>query len=172
MTDAFMIKTRVANPADAMRNSIRAALQRNKTYVDGSAAIDRKLFRRAWAFHITEAAKRYSNPITDAEHCKAIAQIAQSLTDSYKGFLLGKRLRFGTSQKAFNLYLKFLWRLGLIPMPPHCPVDGVVLHSAGISGSWTQSDSSEEYMRWIDALRQHAGRNLSEWEYEKWNQAA
>jgi hypothetical protein len=80
-------------------------------------------------------------------------------------------LRFGTSQKAFNLYLKFLWRLGYIPAPPHCPVDGVILRSAGISGSWTQSNSSAEYLRWINALRQHAGpKSLAEWEYGEWNQ--
>jgi hypothetical protein len=169
MSDAFLIKVNVTDSVKAMQNSLRAALQRNKTYGEGVLIASRKLFRNDWNTLIVDAAQRYCYPITDTEHCQVIEQIAQSLSGKYGNILAGSHLRFGTSQKAFNLYLKFLWRLGHIPTPPHCPVDGIILRSAGIVGSWTISDSAAEYMRWIAALRQYAGRSLAEWEYEQWN---
>jgi len=82
------------------------------------------------------AAKKYSQSVSDAEHFEAIGRIAQTLSARHGSILKGGRFRYGTAQKAFNLYLKFLWRLGQIPTPPHCPVDGIVLSAAGIEGSW------------------------------------
>lgn len=153
-----------------MCNSLRAALQRNKTYRTGTPHETRVAFRRAWAALITAAAARYSQPLTDEAHCRTITQIASSLTRSFQSILIGGRSRFGTSQKAFNLYLKFLWRFGIIPPPPHCPVDGVVLRIANLPGSWTQSDSETEYMSWIAGLRRLAEQaTLAEWEYAQWN---
>ena len=169
MPDVFLIKVSVTNPAEAMRNALRAALQHNNTYASDVSVTSRDAFRYDWAKRIRGAARKYGCPMSDAEHCRVIAQIAQSLSSDYGTILAGERLRFGTSQKAFNLYLKFLWRLGRIPAPPHCPVDGVILRLARIAGSWTQSDSEAEYMRWIATLREHAGRGLAEWEYEQWN---
>jgi hypothetical protein len=36
-------------------------------------------------------------------------------------------MRIGLAQKALNLYLKYLWCLGEIHEPPHCPLDSIVL---------------------------------------------
>ena len=80
-------------------------------------------------------------------------------------------MRFGTSQKAFNLYLKYLWRLGKIVEPPHCPIDEIILRAGGLCGSWTASTSRQEYMDWIRWLRMRAKRQrltLSGWEYDAW----
>jgi hypothetical protein len=81
-------------------------------------------------------------------------------------------LRHGISQKAFNLYLKYLWRLGKIALPPHCPVDAIVLRAGEILGSWTECNSELEYMDWVNRLRTKAQQtgvaSLSEWEYEVW----
>ena len=170
MNDPFLQKVGVANHADAMRNSLRAALQRNKTYMSGTPQNNREAFRRAWAALVTAATTRYSQPVTDEAHCHTISQIASFLTRTFGSILIGGRLRFGTSQKAFNLYLKFLWRLGVIPPPPHCPVDGVVLRIANLAGSWTQSDSETEYLKWIAGLRKLAAQaTLAGWEYAQWN---
>jgi hypothetical protein len=168
--DAFLQKVRVAEPNKAMSNSLRAALQRNKVYSTSSNQQDRSSFRLAWSELIAKSSAKYSCPVDDDAHCKTIEQISQELSDKFERILEGRKLRFGTSQKAFNLYLKFLWRLGQIQMPPHCPVDGIVLRKAGITGSWTQSDSVEEYMRWIGKLRKLArSQTLAEWEYALWN---
>jgi hypothetical protein len=172
--DPFLMKVGVSNPAEALRNSIRAALQRNKTYATDGQNEARSEFRSRWSRLMTDAAERYKSPINDDdEHCRIIERIASELSARFPAIVARGRLGFGTSQKAFNLYLKFLWRLGRIPEPPHCPVDGIVLRSARIAGSWTKSDSVREYMNWIKRLRAVAGiSSLSDWEYELWKRSS
>ena len=118
-----------------------------------------------------------AHPVSDGEHCLAIERISNGLMTRFAYFLINGRLRFSTSQKAFNLYLKYIWRLNIdtSPPPPHCPVDGIVLAQAGISGSWTKCDSVQEYMSWIDRLRMEAkakSQSLAEWEYQVWPESA
>jgi hypothetical protein len=88
------------------------------------------------------------------------------LSSQFGAYLIGGRLRFGTSQKAFNLYLKYLWAMGEAEMPPHCPIDSVVLNRVGIDACWTKSDSCEEYMDWINEIRKHL--TLAKWEDKVW----
>jgi hypothetical protein len=165
MTDPFLTSVGVSNADAAMRNSLRAALQRNKTYKTGAPSADRLALRQEWARLIKRVAKAYSQPVADRHHCEAIASICQELSAGFGRHLDGGRLRFGTSQKALNLYLKFLWRLGSIPSPPHCPVDRTVLQEVRLPGSWTTCDSEAEYMTWIEAVRRLAEkRTLADWE--------
>jgi hypothetical protein len=170
MTDPFLKKVGVSNADEAMRNSLLAALRRNKTYTGSASTSSRREFRQAWATLIKSAARAYRRPVEDADHCATIARIAQILSRRFSPLLIGSRLRFGTSQKALNLYLKFLWRLGSIPRPPHCPVDRTVLLEVGVTAAWTNCDSKSEYMNWIRTLRRCAGKTaLADWEYERWN---
>ena len=152
--------------------SLLAALQRNKTYRDGLAEWRRSQFRAEWASLIRKEFQRYAksrSPVSDGEHCETIRRISDALACRFGAFLVGGRLRFGTSQKAFNLYLKYLWRLGVISTPPHCPVDGIVLTEAGVSGSWTKCDAEGEYMAWISRLSTEAQPQcLTDWEYDVW----
>jgi hypothetical protein len=171
MTDRFLRKTGVLNPDQAMRNSLSAALQHNRVYQATASLGDRKVFRLAWAALIKEAVQAYSKPVTDGDHCAAIGRISDQLSTRFGPLLLGSSLRFGTSQKALNLYLKFLWRLRGGGPPPHCPVDRKVLREVGLRGCWTKSDSRAEYMTWITAARTVAGNlSLADWEYALWNQ--
>jgi len=179
MTDPFLEMDGVENNTQAMRMSLLAALQRNKTYVHGVPDPTRKQFRAEWEKLIRDESERYAHcheVVSDSEHCAAISRISHALTHRFAPYLVGGRLRFGTSQKAFNLYLKYLWRLGTVRIPPpHCPVDAIVLTKAGISGSWTQcdSDTDTEYMEWRDKLRQTASSlGLADWEYEVWRKEA
>jgi hypothetical protein len=77
--------------------------------------------------------------------------------------------RLGTGP-AFSLYLKYLWRLKIVVVPPPlCPVDRVVLKAAGIDGSWTKCESEEQYVEWIDKLNEKAEPlGLAEWENRIW----
>lgn len=154
-----------------MVESRNAALQQrqNRVYSREEVGHERSDFRSALATAIRAECTRYTRHVTDSEHCKAIRNIADELSKEFGPILKGHRLRYGTSQKAFNLYLKFLWRMGKIGTPPHCPVDGIVLNEGGIVGSWTQNDSEPEYVQWIETLRKKARPlSLSEWEYSIW----
>ncbi len=169
MKGLFLKVDEVSTKEEALKSSIDAALGRNKVYKDDEDYEARKKFRARWASLISNESEAYRNPaqpISDDQHCAAILRIADTLSNEFRELLYGGRLRIGTSQKAFNLYLKYLWALNEAAMPPHCPIDSVVLAKAGISGSWTKCDSCEEYMDWINRIRGHL--NLAEWENEVW----
>ena len=176
MSDPFLIATGVRGEQGAMTESLKSALQQrqNTVYSRPEFGDERTRFRNALAQVIRSEAARYRQPsrVLDAVHCEAIRRISDGLSIRFGHiFLTKRRFRYGTAQKAFNLYLKFLWRLGALGAgkPPHCPVDGIVLASAGLFGKWTHSDDQQEYERWIDGIRKVAlPLDLPEWEYGIW----
>jgi len=174
VNDRFLEVTGMKTEADAMREARNSALQQrqNKVYARDEMGSERTEFRFELARLIREESKVYAQPdqlISDVQHCEAIRTISDTLSRTFGDILMGGRMRYGTSQKALNLYLKFLWRLGKSGVPPHCPVDGNVLEAAGIIGSWTKSDSEKEYFGWINDIRKKTARlSLAEWEYKVW----
>jgi hypothetical protein len=171
MTDPFLEALDVKTEESAMSNAIQSALQHNKTYADGLGDPKRKQFRSEWANLIRYESTRYTQPVSDVQHCDSITRISDKLSSKFGENLFNGRLRYGTSQKAFNLYLKFLWRMGKAATPPHCPIDGIILNKAGINDKWTKCDAKEEYMNWVTTLRVKANPNsLAEWEYDVWYQ--
>jgi hypothetical protein len=177
----FLQRVNVSNAQQAMANSISAALQHNLTYSRNKSIsnLERKAFRDFWAEAIKTEAENYNSACdSDEFHCDIILKISKEVSCRYGDLLHGETLRFGTSQKAFNLYLKFLWLLDIdnFPVPPHCPVDGIVLRKVKIRDSWTRSNSREAYMNWISAIRNDIKTNnddssLSEWEFSVWNRS-
>ena len=170
MKDLFLKVDGVSTEEQAVLWSINAALQRNKVYKNDYSNEFRMRFHNEWAKLIRKESEPYrqqgSQPASDERHCAAIGRISDELSNTFGEYLSGGRLRFGTSQKAFNCYLKYLWALKIAPMPPHCPIDSVVLTRASIEGSWTKSDSQKEYMGWINQIRKQV--SLAEWENEVW----
>ena len=173
MNDPFLQATGVSNEASAMTNAIASAFGRNRIYEGIVDDETRTRLRCAIANLMRAEARAYTQAVSDEEHCAAVRRIAASVSQQFGCYLAGGRFRYGTSQKAFNLYLKFLWRLGQILPPPHCPVDRVVLTKGGIEAAWTRSDSEQDYKCWINRLRWQARPlSLAEWEYKIWQDGA
>jgi hypothetical protein len=88
---------------------------------------------------------------------------------------MGQRFRIGSAQKALNLYLKYLWCLGLIARPPHCPFDYRILAKLPTCNvKWTQLDSIVKYKEIVGEAEQLAkGKRLSlaDWELEEWQRS-
>ncbi|MGB6942262.1 MAG: hypothetical protein WBE37_07710 [Bryobacteraceae bacterium] len=162
----FLKRERITTEADAAIWSVNAAVQRNRVYRSDSG---REAFRAEWIRMIREQSGQYrsaSKPISDDAHCKTMALIRDQLTAAFKPLLTDGRLTFGTSQKAFNLYLKYLWHLGKLPKsapPPHCPVDRIILTKLGFDESWAKCDDQERYMEWINAIRLRSN-SVHNWE--------
>jgi len=168
MNDVFLKVDEISKEEDALTWAINTAVGRNKVYKNSGDDKERQKFRARWKELLLREAKGYRKPaqaITDEQHCAAISRIADELSCEFKGLLEG-RLRFGTSQKAFNVFLKYLWALGKAAMPPHCPIDRVVLTAVGIEASWQHCDSASEYLGWINEIRKRL--TLAEWENEVW----
>jgi hypothetical protein len=88
---------------------------------------------------------------------------------SVGGFEVGFKL--SVCQKSLSLALKHSFAHGLIPMPPICPVDRIILDRASaITGrpwfvNWTEVNDMADYDRHIEHLRSAAGfRSLAAWE--------
>jgi hypothetical protein len=172
MNDRFLEDEKVKTEEDAIKKALQGALKRNKTYKAEVTEREKREFRRSFEDLLRHHSNSYIQalvPIADDQHCETIGNIARDLTRVFADSLVNGRLRFGTSQKALNLYLKYIWRLkGTVP-PPHCPIDRIVLSAGRIADAWTKYDSKEQYMTWINLLRgKFALESLAEWEYEFW----
>ncbi len=83
--------------------------------------------------------------------------------------MLAAGYRIGHAQKTLNLVLKYRWCLGLVPEPPHCPIDRIVLSKTTLANklNWTEMDRIEEYDEAIRAVRvcaQATGQSIARWE--------
>ncbi len=180
MSDAWLGIIPVTDERGAMKDSINSALRvrGERVYRKETHERNKGAFRAEWENLIRQESQRYiqaTQPISDDQHCDVIRKISENLSSKFGNILQDAALRYGISQKALNLYLKYLWRLKtVVTQPPHCPVDSVVLRKGRILGSWTKCKEEKEYRDWIDALRIKAkqkGLSLSEWEYEIWMEA-
>jgi hypothetical protein len=160
--------------------SLFGALGRSNTYLVvpehlKSAAKDvRAKLRPALRKKLADIATGYSHPVDDAAHLANIREIADMLTLQFSSCLRAGRFRIGIAQKCLNLYLKYLWCVGEIPAPPHCPFDSVVIAQLPKAQrlNWTSIDTMEEYMVLVVAARAVAGKvRLAEWELKVWRGA-
>ena len=151
--------------------SVLGALGRSNTYSKSASKQDKNLFRNALREKLKEIGDKYISQISEEGHLKNIKKIEDDLSSSYPHCLKNRRFRIGIAQKALNLYLKYLWCVGLIPEPPHCPFDSIVisyLHSC-TDLKWTLIDSIEDYKRLVRSAQAISkSKSLSVWELEIW----
>ena len=81
---------------------------------------------------------------------------------------LPSQFRLAQAQKSLSLYLKHLWCMGLIPVPPVCPVDTLILKKTAIPSeyrNWKCICTMEEYRFRLNAINLAAGDlTVVEWE--------
>lgn len=136
---------------------------------------DTKVFQRTKAKrvlrdYLAAIESKYSqNEVSEGEHTNFIAEAASDLSRKLTRYLHHGRFRIGVAQKLINVHLKYLWTAGFCPEPPHCPIDGIIRDFFGIAYNWISSDSIDEYLQAIAALKRIAGakgRSLAQWELE------
>jgi hypothetical protein len=163
----------------AIVNSIGAAFQHACVYVKGLKDNDDRKddLRKALAENLRSLGPTYGRGVTEEEHCQNIINLADTLTKEHKdsGVLRDGRFRIGIAQKALNLYLKYLWCLGDIQTPPHCPIDRRIIDKLDLNWKdrgkydWTKLDDIERYRTLTHKCREKARDNsLAEWELEGW----
>jgi hypothetical protein len=154
--------------------TLMGTVQRGKLYAPNSGEASRNAFRRGLRAALDQLAERYDRPVSDDEHLANVDRLANDLSAAHSDALAGGRFRIGSCQKALNLYLKYMWCLGLIPAPPHCPFDRrIISRLPGYQGiTWTTIDALAEYKALVGAARAHArGVSLAEWELHMYNNA-
>jgi hypothetical protein len=116
-------------------------------------------FQQALRSSLKRFEPSYPDAVSEADHVRNIVALSEQLSADYGDALAARRFRIGAAQKALNLYLKYLWCIGKIPTPPHCPFDGNVINVLpGCRGiSWTALDDMKRYMMLVGAARAKAG---------------
>ena len=159
--------------AEFFQLTLRAAMQRGSVYLPNLTEQQRQPVHRTLREHLDALLPQYeSKELAESTHLANIEQLAQDVTVHHAKVLNGGRFRVGNAQKALNLHLKYLWCLGRVGRPPHCPFDYYVLHEipGWQSRRWTAIDSIGMYAELVAAARVVAGKqSLAEWELALYN---
>jgi hypothetical protein len=157
--------------------TLMATVQRADVYSPLAPEAVRKAFRAKLRRLLEKKALVYRSPVYEAAHVENIRWLAEALSKDHASALKDGRLRIGTAQKALNLYLKYLWCLGKIEEPPHCPFDYQMISALkGCSEfRWTTLDSIKDYEKLVAAAKEAAkiagNLSLGEWELKTYNSA-
>jgi hypothetical protein len=113
----------------------------------------------------------YKNkPVIDEQHIDNLKKLKEKMTTEFNNILFGNGFRVGIAQKALNLYLKYLWCLGKITKPPHCPFDSTIISELHRNDKWTEMDCIDEYKLLVESAKQAANtKSLAVWELTIWN---
>ena len=105
-------------------------------------------------------ANAYAIGVSEEQHIKNIGELRSQLSSKCGSFLNENRITFGVAQKALNSYLKYLWCDCLIPFPPHCPFDSIIINKLKLPPDcewrWTRGDEVA-YRVWVEAAKEVAG---------------
>lgn len=154
--------------------TLMATVQRGRLYRKDSSEAEKKAFRLALRSQLEGFAEHYKTRISERCHLANIETLASTLSSAHESALNEGRFRIGSAQKSLNLYLKYMWCVGRIPMPPHCPFDFRVLSRLPECRDirWTKLDSVTEYRRIVGHAKTAAGDNsIAEWELREYNAA-
>lgn len=154
-----------------------ASVQRANLFVPETAEAARRQFRGSIiAFATTELLGNYESGIAESQHERNIQLLCAYGTDVGTGLLGPNGYKVGVAQKLLNLQLKYLWCLGVIPEPPHCPIDRVVINKTPLRNTvaWTQMAGIEVYrgvIRAVKVLADQAGLSIANWELQTYDRA-
>jgi hypothetical protein len=138
--------------------TIAGAFQR--AYVYSSFATDqtKDKFKFALFNFIDTKSKEYFSEVSEKVHLNNIQSVS-AFSEGYGDILKDGKLNFGVSQKLLNLYLKYLWCLNILQIPPpHFPVDRIIQGELKWkdTSSWTKMDNDTEYLKIIEYAKQVA----------------
>ena len=165
--------------------TVNGAIGRNKTYRDGVDEKSKREFRESLRCWLSSQVREYrAERIGDEQHLANIETLSSTLSKGHGDILLDGKFHIGAAQKALNLYLKYCWARGVVPEPPHCPIDSIVLAQIAKCTSsvrcpickltWTKIRRIHEYVHFVDKAKARAdekGLSLARWELEIWEAA-
>jgi hypothetical protein len=133
---------------------------------------------KAFRTKIVQLAEGYvDNSVTGDQHIRNVSESADSVSKACPQYLRKDCPRFGVAAKALSLYLKYLWCVGKIKEPPHCPFDRRIIDAlhrlqklpAKLRDlSWTQMDEGTYRQLVIEAEKRIGGQSLATWELRAW----
>ena len=173
-------------------NSVAGALGHSGTYVETKnkqeekqLALGKENLSKILTPALCELAAKYATgvAVTPEEHMKNIQELIDRANASCADFFRKGTLRFGVAAKMFNLWLKYLWCVGKISIPPpHCAFDrDIIQKRLGFSQDWTKINDPNIYCEWMKKAEQvrveenkelpdlEKRSSLAEWELYAWS---
>ena len=154
--------------------TLMATVQRAGVYRSNTSEQKRRGFQATLRSTLEQLAEKYEKEVGDEAHIRNLVALSDSLTEEHASVLKGGHFRLGTAQKALNLYLKYLWCLGQIRRPPHCPFDYRIISklSSYDGPKWTELEQEIDYRKMVTAAKLKAqGVPLAIWELRAYNNA-
>ena len=138
--------------------TLQVTLQHSQTYKKGISNKEKAEFQQNLKRRLERYSAKYSNPVSEDQHIVNIETLAKEVSDAFKDCLDHKIFRIGSAQKALNLYLKYLWTIGRIKMPPHCPVDSIVITRLPPSKrrQWTRMNKNPRIQRTHSCIKRRS----------------
>ncbi|OUS10456.1 hypothetical protein A9Q93_12950 [Nonlabens dokdonensis] len=126
------------------------AFGRANVYKENTPEIKKTYFKNKLKGYLDDMINsNYLKPIAHFQHLENINELIH-YSKMYGEVLRNDTFNFGVTQKLLNLYLKYHWCLGLIPAPPHFPVDSIIQKKLGLKVvPWTKFEDDTEYLRII-----------------------
>ncbi len=143
--------------------------QRVKIYKKGVNAKTRSNFRDKLKNRARVLVKEYyeEKECSSQNHINNLIEFSAWTGEEFASILNNGKLNIGVTQKIINLYLKYLWCLGKVKTPPHCPFDRIIISKLIKTNipAWTKIENVERYCTLIEKAREKAGTlSIAEWE--------
>ncbi len=112
------------------RTTISGASQRANIYRDNNASDPARrpvkdAIKRYMCSKLYPAAAKQQS-ISEGQLREWIEAFRTEMTRDHAPMLANGTMQYGNAQKFVNLFLKYMWVMGLCPEPPHFPVDSVI----------------------------------------------
>jgi hypothetical protein len=155
-----------------------ASVQRSRLYKNGLCAEDRRKtpnFRASVIAYIeAEIFQSYKNGCSEEQHYKNIELLIAKAGTLGTGILGADGYKYGVAQKLLNLAVKYLWCLGHIEEPPHCPIDRIVINKTKFKDkvNWTKITKRKQYEGVINEIKElSSAKHLTPAQWELHNYA-
>lgn len=168
----------------AMRDAVGSAVSKNALYAPKATAGDRYYVDTAWKQALEKYAAGYVKPVSSENYEKDLVKLTAEMNRAFGDhFRQARHPKFGYepgfrishAQMSLSLVLKHYWCLGLIAMPPQCPVTRAVLLAAKAgepNSKWTDVNAIEAHrlkVVWLAKAAAEEGLELAEWELKTTN---
>jgi hypothetical protein len=160
----------------ALTMAVNAALQHNKLYKSSTHSKERKKIRNFLKAEIISISQKYNFPKSQHDFKNDLEDLKFKMNNEFSSFFeeqfknggLEPGFRISHSQKCLSVYLKHLWCMNKIPIPPIPPIDRNILKNANYKNlrpTWTAVNSIAQYNFQLSYLLKAAnGVHVTEWE--------
>ena len=138
----------------------------------------REEIRNFWKWQLKSFGKKYKTEQTRQTFEKDVEELQKIMNEKYKDEFtrtdLSKELagfRIAQAQKSLSVYLKHLWCQNVIPMPPVCPIDNVILTTIGKKGKdshWGYINDIKDYKERLNWVEDFVKRNKPDFTIAEW----